>query len=158
MFGFLRKKKKEPRNLRELFESKAKEIESSAWISTAVLTVDGLKVFLKKRSEAYNVEKLLPYALRLFQSALKFHEKAHPGLKIGSFEPPRTLIYQMDTREIVFVVKGFSKKANFFIVYVADPELSSHFSIDETAKKLHSWTYRISKEIDQILKGKKNEA
>jgi len=158
MFGFLRRRKEEPKNLRELLESKAEEVELAGWISTAILTVDGLKIFLKKRSDAYDVEKLLPYALRLFQSAVKFHEKAHPGLKIKAFEPPRVLIYQMDTREVVFVVKGFSEKMNFFVVYVADPELSSHFSIDRTAKKLHSWTYRISQGIDQILKRKENEA
>ncbi len=152
MFNFLFKKETRARNLRELLENLSKELESSAWISTAVLTTDGLKIFLKKRNDNYNVEKLLPYAQKLLQTALKFHEKSHPGLKVGEFHPPRILIYQMDTREIVFVIKGFSEEIDFFTIYIADPELSPHFSIDKTVKKLHRWTFKVSQEIDELLK------
>jgi hypothetical protein len=152
MFGlFRRKEEQEVRNLRELFEKRSEEVENTAWISTAIVGTEGLKIFLKKRNDNYNVERLLPYAQKLFQSALKFHEKSHPGLKIANFEPPRVLIYQMDTREIVFVVKGFSEKLDFFVVYIVDPELSPHFSIDKGLKKLRSWVFKISQDIDKIL-------
>jgi len=151
MFWIFGKREEKARNLRELLEKKSSEIENTAWISTAIFTSDGLKIFLKKKSENYEVEKVFPYAIKLFQTARKFHDKSHPGLKVGGFEPPRLLFYQMDTREVVFVMKGFSRKLDFFLIYVADPELSSHFSIDKTVKKLHSWLYRVSARMDEIL-------
>ena len=155
MFWIFKRQKERAKNLRELLEEKSREIESAAWISTAIFTPDGLKVFLKKRNDNYEVEKIFPYAIRLFQTAQKFHDKAHPGLKVGGFEPPRTLIYQMDTREVVIVMKGFSKELEFFLIYVADPELSPHFSLDKTVKKLHSWLFRTSKLIDEIMGGRR---
>ena len=151
MLWIFKRNEEEARNLRELLEKKSKEIETSAWISTAILTSDGLRVFLKRKNENYDVERVLPYAIKLFQTAQKFHTKANPGLKVGGFEPPRTLFYQMDTREIVIVMKGFSKKLDFFLVYIADPELSPHFSIDKAIKKLHAWLYKTSKLIDDKL-------
>ena len=151
MFWIFGKREEKARNLRELLEKKSSEIENAAWISTAIFTSDGLKVFLKKKNDNYEVEKIFPYAIKLFQTAQKFHDKAHPGLKVGGFEPPRLLFYQMDTREVVFVMKGFSEKLSFFLIYVADPELSSHFSIDRTVKRLHSWLYKTSELIDEIL-------
>ena len=154
MFWIFGKREKKARNLRELFEEKSSKIENTAWISTAIFTSDGLKVFLKKKNDNYEVEKVFPYAIKLFQTAQKFHNKAHPGLKVGGFEPPRLLFYQMDTREVVFVMKGFSEKLDFFLIYIADPELSPYFSIDKTAKKLHTWLYEVSRLIDEILSGK----
>ena len=155
MFWFFKRKEEKAKNLRELFEKKSGEVESSGWVATAIFTADGLKMFLKKRNENYEVEKIFPYAIRLFQTAQKFHDKTHPGLKVGGFEPPRTLIYQMDTREVVIVMKGFSKELEFFLIYIADPELSPHFSLDKTVKKLHSWLFRTSKQIDEVMVGRK---
>jgi len=153
MFFF--KKEKEPRNIREFLERASEEIETSGWVATAIFTSDGLKVFSKQRSPHYNVERIYPYAVKLFQTASKFHEKASPGLKVGGFEPPRTLIYQMSTKEVVFIVRGFSEKKEIFLIYIVDPDLAGNYSTDRTLKKLLSWIYRVSKKFDRFISKEK---
>jgi len=153
MFRFF-KKGEEAKNIREYLERKSREIEFGGWISTSIFTADGLKVFSKQKPE-YNTEKVYPYAIKLFQTALKFHEKANPGLKVGGFEPPRLLVYQMETRETVFIIKGYSKERELYLIYITDPELSVSFSMDRTAKRLQHWLFDVSKGIDKILRAKR---
>ena len=152
---FFLKREKKPKNIREFLEAASEEIENSGWIATAIFTSDGLKVFSKQRNSNYNVERIYPYAIKLFQTASKFHEKASPGLKVGGFEPPRTLIYQMSTRETVFIVRGFSEKKEIFLIYIVDPELSGNYSTDRTLNKLLSWLYEVSKKFDRFLSKEK---
>ncbi|GAB6075956.1 hypothetical protein [Desulfurobacterium crinifex] len=160
MLGILKKgngSKLEAKNIREYMGKKSKEIEAGGWIATALFTSDGLKVFSKQKNENYSVERIYPYAIKLFQTAFKFHEKANPGLKVGGFEPPRTLIYQMNTREIVFIMRGYSQKLDIFLIYIADPELSVFFSTDRTVKKLQHWLFEVSKAIDNFLDSRKEK-
>ncbi len=114
-----------------------------------------MKIFSKKKNDNYNVERVYPYAIKLFQTATKFHEKASPGLKVGGFETPRTLIYQMSTKEVTFIVKGFSKKKDIFLIYIFDPELAGSYSTDRILKKLIAWFYKVSQKFDEFLSREK---
>jgi len=153
--SFFRREKKEAKNIREYLEKVSGEVEFSGWVTTAIFTSDGLRIFSKKRNENYEVERIYPYAVRLFQNAVKFHEKASPGLKVGGFEPPRTLIYQMSTREVVFIVRGFSQKKEIFLIYIVDPELSGSYSTDKVLNRILSWFYKVCRRFDEFLSREK---
>ncbi|ADY74129.1 hypothetical protein Dester_1502 [Desulfurobacterium thermolithotrophum DSM 11699] len=148
---FKKKDKEKIKNLREYLEKKCTEIEASGWIATAIFSSDGLKIFSKHKNKNYNVDKIYPYAIKLFQTASKFHQKAEPGLKIGGFEPPRALVCQLDTKEIILIMKGYSRKLDFFLIYIADPGLSVFFSIDKSIKKLKQWLFDVSQTIDDLI-------
>jgi len=143
------RKKDSAQNIREYLERKVKEIESSGWIATALVSGDGLPIFSKQKSENYRVERVLPYAIKLFQTALKFHEKSKPGLESGGFESIRTMIFQYETREFIFVMKGYSEKVDFYLIYLVDPELTVFFSTDKTIKKLQRWLFEVSRFFDE---------
>ncbi|WP_456457063.1 hypothetical protein [Thermovibrio sp.] len=145
------KKKKEFKNLREIFEVFTEELEISGWIGTAVFSYDGLKIFSRKKSDNYQLEKLYPYVVKLFQNAVKFHKKSTPGLKIKEFSLPRFLVITLETKESVFVMKGLSKRLDFFVIYVVDLDVAGSFSYDRVLKRLNSWNYSLSKEIDSYL-------
>ena len=148
------KRKPSPKNIREYLEEKSKEIESSGWVATALVSGDGLTIFSKQKSEGYRVDRLLPYAIQLFQNALKFHHKSRPGLEAGGFESIRSMVLQYETRELIFVVKGYSEKLDFYLIYAADPESTVLFSADKTIKRLLKWTFEVSTFLDKTVKGK----
>lgn len=159
MLEIFKKEKNElkDKNIREYLEKKSKELEKGGWIATALFGSDGLKIFSTQKIKNYNVERVYPYAIKLFQTATKFNEKANPGLKVGGFEPPRTLIYQMSTRETVFIMRGYSQKIHFFLIYIADPELSLFFSTDKTLRKLQDWLFDVSKAMDKLVELRKEK-
>jgi len=63
----------------------------------------------------------------------------------------------MNTREIVFIMRGYSQKLDIFLIYIADPELSVFFSTDRTVKKLQHWLFEVSKAIDNLLDSRKEK-
>ncbi|GEM_PF-2650159 len=150
------KKKRKFGNLREIFEEFTGELEISGWIGTAIFSYDGLKIFSRKKNDNYQLEKLYPYAVKLFQNAVKFHKKSGSGLKIKEFSLPRFLVITLETKESVFIMKGLSKVLDFFVIYIVDLDVAGSFSYDRVLKRLNSWNYSLSKEVDSFLEKERN--
>ena len=163
MFGFLKslfhsEDTKTIKTISDLLEKRSKEIETGEWIAHAVVSADGLTVYSKVKNKYYNVERLFPYGVKIFDTVAKFHEKSKASLKNNIFKQPKVVVYRTESMEEVFILKHKVSDFEIYLIWICDPTLTSAgFSTDKMMIRLSSWLKTVSVELEKMIKRRKEK-
>ncbi|SNR71244.1 hypothetical protein [Desulfurobacterium atlanticum] len=163
MFGFLKnffqsENRDAVKTISDLLEKRSKEIETGEWIAHAIVSADGLTVYSKVKNKHYNVDRLFPYGVKIFDTVAKFHEKSKASLKDNIFKQPEVVVYRTESMEEVFILKNRSAGLDIYLIWICDPTLTSAgFSTDKMMVKLSSWLKDVSVELRKMIERRKEK-
>ena len=160
MFGFLKRffnvEEKKIRTISDLLERKSAEIETGEWIGHAIVSSEGLTIYSRVKNPYYKIDRLFPYAVKIYDTVLKFHEKSASSFKGNLFKLPEVVVYRTESMEEIFIVKKPCVDFEIYLVWVCDPTMtSSNFSTDKMMTKLSHWLKTVAEELESILERRK---